>query len=197
MEDGGWGMEIRSESLKRGGCLSKGVEKLCSVVSTLNDNDMAAQNCQVIDASFLPFEACKIKAIPLCTLLQADCLCWPWDKSGEYTVKTGYKILCDEDGFDSASASNNDSIVRFWRCLWKPNIPGKIKHFLWRACTDALPKKTNLLKRKILMDAVCCLCSKEPKSVVHALWSYEVIQVVWKKYFGWLNNGAVSGWSFY
>ena len=68
---------------------------------------------KVIDASHLPFEACKIKAIPLCSLLQVDCLCWPWDKSGEYTVTTGYKILCDEDGFDSTFASNNDSIVRF------------------------------------------------------------------------------------
>ena len=111
-------------------------------------------------------------------------------------VAQGYKILCDEDGFDSAFASNNDSIVKFWRCLWKLNIPGKIKHFIWRACTNTFPIKTSLLKRKILMDAICPLCSKELESVVHALWSCKVIQVVWKKYFGWLNNGAASGCSF-
>ena len=144
-------------------------------VSSLIDNDMAARNSQIIDASFLPFEACKIKAIPFSSVQQADRLCRPWDKSGEYTVKTGYKIMCDEDVSDSASTSNDDSIVKFWRSMWKFNIPGKIKHFLWKACFDALPTKTNLLKRKILMDAVCPLCSKEPKSVVHALWSCEVI----------------------
>ena len=115
-----------------------------ALVSSLIDHDLAAWNYQIIDAYFLPFEACKIKAILLSSVKQADCLCWPWDKPGEYTVKTGYKLLCDEEGTDLASASNNESVVRFWRSLWKLNIPGKVRHFLWRACADTLPTQTNL-----------------------------------------------------
>ena len=166
-------------------------------MSTFIDVDLAAWNYQAIDAFFLPFEACKIKSIPLCSLQQTDCLCWPWDKSSEYTVKTGYKLLCDEDDLDLAFTSNFESVVRFWRSLWKLNIACKIKYFLWRACTEILLTKTNLLKRKIISNAQCSLCSKELEFVVHALWSYEAAQVVWKKYFGWINMGLGTDWSFF
>ncbi|KAK9989370.1 hypothetical protein SO802_029609 [Lithocarpus litseifolius] len=125
-----------------------------AVVSTLIDADRAAWNHQAVDAFFLPL-ACKIKSIPLGSLQQADCLSWPWDKSG------------------------------------------KIKHFLWRACTNALLIKTNLLKRKIITNAHCTICSKEPETIVHALWSCEAARVVWKKYLGWITMGLGRDWSFF
>ena len=117
-----------------------------------------------------------------------DRLCWPWDKTGEYTVKTGYKILCEEEDYDSASTSNYDSVVKFWRSLWKLKVPGKIKHFLWKACSDALPTKSNLHRRKISPDDLCSRCAKEPETVIHAMWSCEEVQVAWKKYFGWVEG---------
>lgn len=64
-------------------------------------------------------------------------------------MKMGYKLLCDEDGLDSASNSNSESVVRFWRSLWKLNIAGKIKHFLWTACIDVLLKKQTCLSGKL------------------------------------------------
>lgn len=167
-----------------------------AVVATLIDADRVAWNHQAIDATFLAFEACKIKSIPICSLQQADCLCWPWDKSGDYTVKTGYKLLSDEEGRDSVSTSNSEFVVKFWNSLWKLNIAGKIKHFLWRACIDALSTKTYLFKRKIITNALCTACSKEPETVVHALWSCEAAQVVWQKYFGWITMGMGREWSF-
>ena len=59
-------------------------------VSQLIDQDMGWWNSSIIDALFLPFEAQKIKGIPLCVSNQKDCIVWPRCKSGLYFAKMGY-----------------------------------------------------------------------------------------------------------
>ncbi|XP_075674754.1 uncharacterized protein LOC142643931 [Castanea sativa] len=76
----------------------------------------------------------------------------------------------------------------------KLNVPGKIKHFLWKSCTNSLPIKENVLKRAIPIDPICHLCSRDNESVLHALWGCEKVQTVWATDFGWVDkNTAVSG----
>ena len=58
------------------------------------------------------------------------------------------------------------------------NVSGKIKHFLWKACTNSLPTKENLVKRKILEESVCQHCLQGNKDVVHALWGCDNLQSV-------------------
>lgn len=60
-----------------------------SVVASLIDFDSGGWNNLVIDQHFLPFEAQRIKAIPLCATRKADCVTWPRNRGGEYSVKTG------------------------------------------------------------------------------------------------------------
>ena len=57
--------------------------------------------------------------------------------------------------------------------------PKLIKHFLWRACTNCLPTKANLLKRKIVSDSVCHRCGRCEEDTMHALWDCEVIKLIW------------------
>lgn len=133
-----------------------------------------------------------IKAVPLCSLLQKDFLYWPMDKFGEYTVKLGYKMLCEENRRDEASSSNREAS----RALWKMSAPGKIKHFLWKACSNALPVKTNLVKRKVLVEDVCQICTKEAETTSHALWECKVLQEVWSSKFGWVDRNQAGHGSF-
>ena len=109
----------------------------------------------MIDCCFHPPNASQIKALPLCSTPQHDVLIWPLEKAGKYSVKSGFRLLCD--GQDPAAvlnlADSEDKV--FWKNLWKIQVPEKIKHFLWRACTNSLALKDNLLKRKILLDAAC------------------------------------------
>ena len=51
----------------------------------------------MLQQHFLSFEADRIKSIPLCWTIQEDCLIWPVGGSGEYSVKSGYKILCKNE----------------------------------------------------------------------------------------------------
>ena len=60
-----------------------------SVVNLLEPSG-GGRNEQLVDDIFLPFEAQRIKSIPLCVTDQEDYLSWPRCRSGSYSVKTSY-----------------------------------------------------------------------------------------------------------
>lgn len=84
-----------------------------------------------------------------------------------------------------------------------------------------MPTKANLLKRTILQEDVCHLCSKHSEDVLHALWGCEKVQEdvchlcskhsedvlhvlwgcekvhrIWQRNFGWLDSNRVAEGSF-
>lgn len=73
---------------------------------------------------------------------------------------------------------------------------GKIKHFLWRACSDALPTKSNFVKRRILEEAACQFCAKEPETISHTLWECELLHHVWSTRFNWVDRSQISRGAF-
>ena len=129
-----------------------------------------------IDKCFLPFEAVKIKSLPVCMTPQEDILIWPKSKEGVYTVKSGYQLLYEMEDREMASASTTGGNKKLWADLWKLRVPKKVKTFAWRACTNSLPTMENLLKRKVVQSALCSKCRRKPENVVHALWGCEKVR---------------------
>nr|POE85851.1 hypothetical protein CFP56_18200 [Quercus suber] len=111
-------------------------------------------------------------------------------------MKSGYRALCDEARRKEASSSNAGLVAGFWTKIWKLGVPGKVKHFLWRACTNSLPTKLNLVKRKIMNKAVYHLCGQTDKDTLHALWGCETVKQVWDRDFNWVNQFEVAQGSF-
>lgn len=68
-----------------------------ATVDALIDPHMGWWNVHLIDLCFYPPEAQQIKSIPLCSVPQPDILISPKENSGVYSVKFGYKALCEED----------------------------------------------------------------------------------------------------
>ena len=149
-----------------------------------------------IDRCFLPFEAAKIKSLPVCMTPQEDILIWPKSKEGVCTVKSGYQLLCEMEDKELASASTTGGTKKLWADLWKLRVPNKVKKFAWRACTNSLPTMENLLKRKVVQSALCSNCKREPENVVHALWGCEKICQVWGREFDGLQTAHNQGLSF-
>ena len=58
-------------------------------------------------------------------------------------------------------------------------MPNKVRIFLWRACSEALPTKLNLQKRKVLDNLSCSLCQTATESTLHALRGCEYLLPVW------------------
>jgi len=119
-----------------------------STVACLIDPTSKGWNNLLIDQYSLPFEAQRIKAIPLCALRKEDCLTWSRTRGGEYLVKTRYELLCEEDSAVLASSSDVTAIRKFWSQIWKLKVPHKVRIFLWKAYSDVLPTLQNLKKEK-------------------------------------------------
>lgn len=108
----------------------------------------------------------------------------------------GYKLLCEIHDLNSNRPQASNSQKFFWKSIWKMKVPGKIKHFLWKACTNLLLTKENLMKCKILQESVCHHCSRDSEDVVHTLWGCECLKVVWDSEFGWVDKNLASSDSF-
>ncbi|KAL0004665.1 hypothetical protein SO802_012226 [Lithocarpus litseifolius] len=163
-----------------------------ATVSMLINRTSGWWNVQLIDRCFHPPDATRIKALPLCSTPQSDMLFWPLEKSGKYSVKSGFRLLCDSRDSSEGMPPANTEVSSFWKKLWKIQVPGKIKHFLWRACTNSLATKANLVKRKIVTDATCSRCSGSHEDTLHSLWSCCALKEVWEVDFGWISG---SGWA--
>ena len=112
-----------------------------STMKSLIDPDTRWWNINLIYWCFHPPDARLIKSLPLSFTPQPDTLVWKSEKSGSYSVKSEYKSLCELHNRDTNRPLVSDSQKGFWKCLWKLKVPGKIKHFLWRACTThCLPR---------------------------------------------------------
>ena len=97
-------------------------------------------------------------------------------------------MLCELESAEEASTSSDEKFKSFWRNIWQLRVPNKVKIFLWRACTDALPTKVNLQKRKVVDNSVCNLCQKASEDTFHAVWGCDTVQSVWQPSFAWLQN---------
>nr|POE85873.1 putative ribonuclease h protein [Quercus suber] len=77
-----------------------------------------------------------------------------------------------------------------WRVLWNLKVPNRIKTLLWRAISDALPTRVNLVRRKVLSDPSCLACGVAQESSLHALWSCPKLLEVWSVQFNLLRREA-------
>ena len=57
-------------------------------------------------------------------------------------------MLCETKLNALPSSSSTDGVKSFWKSIWYLKVPNKVKVFLWRACSNVLPTKVNLQKKK-------------------------------------------------
>ena len=149
-------------------------------------------NEQLVDDIFLPFEAQRIKSIPLCVTDQEDYLSWPRCKLGSYPVKTGYQLLSESEMNSLPSSSDSEVIKRFWKYIWQLKVPNKEKVFLWRACSRALSTKVNLQKRRVVDNSTCDQCGCMAEDEFHTLWDCEKVHEEWVPAFGEVRRKGQS-----
>ena len=68
---------------------------------------------------------------------------------------------------------------KWWKMIWAMNVPPKVKSFLWRACSNILPTRENLRRRKVQVDERCELCRQQPKTRAYLLWECPFARNVW------------------
>ncbi|XP_019101890.1 PREDICTED: uncharacterized protein LOC109133328 [Camelina sativa] len=104
---------------------------------------------------FYPPDIDRILAIKL-VLDEEDFWCWEPNKSGDYSVKSGYDLaLSINKGQLIEEASLQPSLNPLKEKIWSINTEPKIKTFLWKALSGALPVAERLISRGMKIDRRC------------------------------------------
>ncbi|KAF7810509.1 reverse transcriptase [Senna tora] len=122
-----------------------------------------------------------ITGMPISSLGSEDERVWMHEMKGNYTVKFGYRIaksVLDKDVVPRASSSFMVS-GDLWRAIWRLKVAEKVKHFIWRLCTNSLPTMVNLMKKRCLVKACCPVCGSEDESGEHLFLFCKWIEMVW------------------
>ncbi|KAF7833947.1 ribonuclease H [Senna tora] len=123
----------------------------------------------------------RILSIPIDVDLGRDRWSWDLDRSGQYTVKMGYRNAMMETWgqFSLGLDIDEEATTRFWKRLWKLPIISRYKVFLWRACRGILPTVESLEERGMDIDELCIMCNNAHEDVFHALIDCPELQLMW------------------
>ncbi|KAK2660058.1 hypothetical protein Ddye_006591 [Dipteronia dyeriana] len=119
-----------------------------------------------------------VLSIPISWSFRDDFLLWHFDKSGAYTVQSGYRVACSQNS--EALVSNSSISCKWWNTLWSLNLPPKVRIFVWRACLIAMPSLELLWKKNVVESPRCQCCGSSSKSSNHALFGCKVARKTWR-----------------
>jgi hypothetical protein len=108
-----------------------------------------------------------------------DQLMWPHSKDGNYSVKTGYNLLCQWHNATlpgSAQINNQDKI---WKKLWSLNTIPRHKVLLWRIIQGAVPVRSELSKRGIPCNILCPRCLLQEETLDHTFMKCHYAAKIW------------------
>jgi hypothetical protein len=63
--------------------------------------------------------------------------------------------------------------------LLETQLPNAVKMFMGKACNNLLPTKANLLRRKVVDNALCPVYLREEETIEHLLWECSSAFDVW------------------
>ena len=94
-------------------------------------------NVAVLSLLFVQEEVDETLSIPLTETVGNDELIWWKNKDGVYTVKGGYWVAM-EDQVEQVKAQQLGPSI--WNHIWRVNLRGVVKDFLWRVCRNVIPR---------------------------------------------------------
>ncbi|XP_045789331.1 uncharacterized protein LOC123884302 [Trifolium pratense] len=124
-------------------------------------------------------------------MVDEDSLVWSDSTHGEYSVKSGYKLLMNVTGKINGGSQQDD-----WSSLWKICAPPKAKHLLWRISKGSQARLSAgldqflapfLLQASSVKELIFAICSGSDKELaglfamlVWVLWNNRN-NVVWNE----------------
>ena len=94
----------------------------------------------------------EILQLPLSRLSSRDVLVWMENQAQNFSIKSAYQVaqcLREQSRVEYSGVVVDQTI---WRRLWRLNVPPKVRMFVWRACSNILPTRDNLHRRRINID---------------------------------------------
>ncbi|MFQ6665590.1 hypothetical protein Gotur_032280 [Gossypium turneri] len=135
-----------------------------AMVSDLIDNINKKWKTELIVNTFQKEIAQKILQIPLARTDCEDMKVWKGELSGDFTVRSAYKLLQDAS-LDPSNYLLQADTKDFYRKLWNLQLPTKILIFIWRISWNYIPSLANLRYKRVTTIVRCLQgCSAEEDS---------------------------------
>lgn len=122
-----------------------------------------------------------ILKIPISITGSEDKIIWKHNKSGKFTVKSGYHQAYDAKARRKVQRPSSSRCIprKVWTKLWStPTIP-KVRHFIWRIVRNWLASKENLFRKQCSPTPMCPICEKEVETIEHILFRCSWAVAVW------------------
>ena len=130
-----------------------------ATVSSLLNPLTRQWNSSLLSSVFNQGECELIQQIQLCKRPTGDVLFWPYVQSGNYSAKSSYFFLKQENhtlAIPSQQLVEQSALA--WKKIWKLSVPCKVRNSIWRSCRYAIPTKSNLARRCVVEDSTCSQC---------------------------------------
>ncbi|XP_013589702.1 PREDICTED: uncharacterized protein LOC106298169 [Brassica oleracea var. oleracea] len=148
-------------------------------VSDLLSDDGRSWNLSILEDLFFQVDIdliLKIKPMPE----EEDFWCLQHNKSGDYTVRSGYWLASHEKlKAVFVDANSQPSINGLKDRTWNIQAPQKIKLFIWRVLSGAVPVAENLISRGMKIDERCWNCGNDMESANHVLFTCPLARLIW------------------
>ncbi|CAN1143330.1 Putative ribonuclease H protein At1g65750 [Linum perenne] len=146
-------------------------------VKELFEHNTRQWDVEKIQQIFNIDDAKAITGIPLSgNNIDEDKRIWQHSKTGEYTVKSGYRIL-----METLTDSSHLYVSGNWRALWNLSMPPKMRMMAWRLAREVVPTRDMLQHRHIVVPWECGLCGKHIENSWHLFLSCEVAESCWEE----------------
>ena len=100
----------------------------------------------------------EIMVIPLSRVASRDKLNWKENKGKVFSMKSTYQVALRLKQLDYVEHSTAARDRPIWNKIWSLKVPPKVKNFMWRACSNILPTRDNLHRRKLHVEPRCGFC---------------------------------------
>ncbi|XP_048615950.1 uncharacterized protein LOC125588571 [Brassica napus] len=148
-------------------------------VSAMIDGATRRWNLQALEEIFVPGDVQLIAASqPIVS--REDSFTWKFNRNGLMSVHSAYGLAREETIKECHSeALALPSLNPIKERIWKiPTVP-KIRIFLWKVLSEAIPVADLILKRGMKVDERCQLCGLEGETIQHVLFQCAVARQVW------------------
>lgn len=155
------------------------------MVSELVDEGARTWNVQMLQEHLLPMDVMIVRRIPLPSTNFEDTWAWSQEKSGNFSVRSAYRMLIDtrnrREAWLDGRPGNSDPAreEKAWAKLWKYRIPSKLRIFAWRLARQSLPTADVAHHRTMAPTNMCSICGWKEDSWRHSLLECRMARCVW------------------
>lgn len=109
-----------------------------------------------------------------------DGFVWTQTRSGNFTVSSAYKLAQEMKIKELyPEVLMQPSINSIKERVWKITTAPKIRTFIWKALSEALPVVDLISKRGLSIDSRCQVCGLEGESIHHVLFDCDPARQTW------------------